>query len=56
MRRVIEVTGRNLVIRTYRYQRKSQQFYFDQRSKTIKSVARKGDSLDIASAGRSSNL
>lgn len=55
-RRVIEVVrGRNLVIRT-KNNKATQQFYFDQKSKTVMSVAYKGKVLDIAKGGKSNNM
>ena len=57
MKRVIEVVGgRNLVIKTRVKNRNTQKFVFDQVSKTIKSVAYRGRSLDISNSGRSANL
>ena len=57
MRRVIEVVGgRNLVIKNLVRSRRTQQWTFDWRSKTIKSVQYRGRSFDIQSSGRSANL
>jgi hypothetical protein len=57
MRRVIEVVGgRNLVIKSRVYNRRTQLFVFDQVSKTIQSQAYRGKSFDIQNAGRSNNL
>lgn len=53
--RYLDLRGRSLVIRKFRGQT-SCQWYFDQRTKTIKSVSRSNESWDIANAGRSSNL
>ena len=56
MGRALEVVGgRNLAIKS-RSNRKSQRFFFDGRTKTIQCVAHRGQSLDIANAGRASNL
>jgi hypothetical protein len=55
--RAIEVTGgRNLVLKWKQWNRTSQQFYFDNKTKTIKSQQYKDRSLDIQNAGRSTNL
>jgi hypothetical protein len=57
MRRVVEcISANNLVIRRYVKGRTAQQFFFDMRSKTIKSQQWKNRSMDITSNGRSSNL
>ena len=53
--RYLDVLGRNLVIKTPNG-RKSQVFWFDQRSLTIKSQQWKGWSFDIQNAGRSNNM
>lgn len=47
--------GRNMVIKTPNG-RKSQEWYFDQKSRTIRSMYRKNWSWDIQGAGRSSNM
>jgi hypothetical protein len=55
--RAIEVTGgRNVVLKWKKYNSVSQQFYFDNATKTIKSQQYKDRSLDIQNSGRSSNL
>jgi hypothetical protein len=55
--RAIEVQeGGNLVLKWKKYGGISQQFFFDNVSKTIKSKQYPDKSLDIQSAGRSSNL
>jgi len=55
--RAIEVTGgRNLVLKWKRFNHVSQQFFFDNATKTIKSQQYKDRSLDIQNAGKSSNL
>ena len=55
--RAIEVTGgRNLVLKTKKYNHVAQQFYFDNATKTIKSQQYKDRSIDIQNAGSSSNL
>lgn len=57
MKRALEIVGgRNMVIRSKVFGRRTQQFVFDIKSKTVKSVAYMDRSLDIANAGRSSNL
>jgi hypothetical protein len=57
MKRALEIIGgRNMVIKSKVYGRRTQQFVFDIKSKTVKSVAYMDRSLDIANAGRSSNL
>lgn len=57
MRRVLEVVGaRNIVIRSKVYKRREQQFVFDMKTKTIKSVPYMDRSFDIQNAGRSQNL
>jgi len=54
MRRVIQIVGaRNARINSFVKGRKSQQFIFDQRTKTIKSMQWRHRSLDIQSSGRS---
>ena len=56
MRRVLEIVGgRNVVIAT-RSNKNTQKFFFDGKTKTIKSVAFNDRSLDIANSGRASNL
>jgi hypothetical protein len=57
MRRVVEcISANNLVIKRYAKGRTAQQFFFDMRSKTIKSQQWKNRSMEIQSNGRSSNL
>jgi hypothetical protein len=57
MKRVAElVSARNVVLKRYRRGRTEQQFFFDYRSKTIKSQRYKDRSFDIQNAGRSNNL
>ena len=57
MRRVIEVVGaRNLVIKNIHRNRSTQKWVFDQTSKTIKSWAYRGRSINIYNNGRNSNL
>jgi len=54
--RAIEVTGgRNLVLKR-KTSSSQQHFFFDNATKTIKSMQYKDRSLDIQSSGRSSNL
>ena len=53
--RYLDLLGRNLVIKTPNGY-SSQVFWFDQRSKTIKSWKDKRLSFDIQSAGRSTNM
>ena len=53
--RYLDLIGRNLVIKTPNGF-KSQVFYFDQKSKTIKSDMHKSLSFDIRSAGRTNNM
>lgn len=56
MSRVLEVQGgRNLYLKM-RTNRSTQKFYFDQITKTIKSVAYSSKSLDIQNSGNSNNL
>jgi len=55
--RAIEVTGgRNLVLKWKKWNSDSQQFYFDNATKTIKSQQYKDRSLDIQNSGKSSNM
>lgn len=58
MSRVITVTGgSNLVIKSREGKgQNTQHWFFDQSSKTIKSVAYKGKSFDIQSSGGSANM
>jgi hypothetical protein len=56
MKRVAEVVGSNIVLKKMDRNRKTQQFIFDQVSKTIKSVNTKSWSLNIAGNGNSANL
>jgi len=53
--RYLDMIGRNMVIKT-RNRYTSQMWYFDWRSKTIKSWKNKGWSWDIQNAGRSTNM
>ena len=53
--RYLDMLSRNLVIKTPNG-RLTQVFYFDQRSKTIKSQSNRGWSFDIQNAGRSKNM
>ena len=53
--RYLDMLGRNLVIKL-RNNRKTQQFYFDYRTRTIKSVQNKGWSFDIKNAGRTNEM
>jgi hypothetical protein len=56
-KRAIEVTGgRNLVLKWKKWNSQSQQFYFDNATKTIKSQQYKDRSFDIQNAGKSSNM
>lgn len=55
MRRVVSVRGSNLVINP-RQKSNRQHFFFDSKTKTLKSVAYKGKSISIQSEGRSNNL
>jgi hypothetical protein len=53
--RYLDILGNNLVIKTPNgYD--TQKFYFDQRTKTIKSVGKSNSSWDIQSAGKSANM
>ena len=54
-KRVLDVVGRNLVIKT-KSDRKTQQFVFDAKTRTIKSMANKGWSFNIDGNGRSRNI
>ena len=57
MKRVIEVvSGRNIVIKNRVNNRNTQKWVFDQVTKTIKSVAYRGRSFQIASSGSSNNM
>jgi hypothetical protein len=51
----LDILGRNMVIKT-RTGRKTQLWYFDQRSRTIKNYQHKGWSWDIHGAGRHTNM
>lgn len=53
--RYLDMLGRNLVIKTSNG-KTSQVFWFDQRSKTIKSQFKRGWSFDIQNAGRTANM
>jgi len=53
--RAIRVNGRNLVL-SRKTNSSSMQFFFDQKSRTIKSWSNKERSIDIQSSGASSNL
>jgi len=53
--RYLDILGRNMVIKTPNG-RTSQQWYFDQKSRTIKSMYRKNWSWDIAGSGKSNNM
>ena len=53
--RYLDMIGRNLVIKTFNGFN-SQKFFFDQRSKTVKSVKHRGWSFDIQNAGRTNNM
>jgi hypothetical protein len=48
--------GKNLGLRKFERNKKSQQFYLDASTKTIKSVAYKDKSWDIQDSGSSSNM
>jgi len=52
--RYLDILGRNLVIKT-RNSRKTQDFYFHQPSKTVRS-RNNNQSFDIVSSGRSTNM
>ena len=54
-KRYIDVLGRNLVIKTSNG-RKSQIFFFDQRTKTIRNQAQKHYSINIGNRGRNANI
>ena len=54
-KRYIDHVGRGLVIKT-KNGKKSQEFIFDQKTRTIKSLENKAWSFDIKSAGRSNNM
>lgn len=53
--RYLDIVGNSLVIKTLTYS-DTQIFWFDQKTKTIKSQGKAGTSWDIASAGRSTNM
>ena len=54
-RRYLDILGRNLVIKVPNG-RKTQVWYFDQRSKTIKTQSNRGWSFDIQNYGKSKNM
>lgn len=56
MKRVLEVSGSNIVIKMKQYQRTQQQFEFNFKTKTIESVSNKGKSISIQSSGAGANL
>jgi hypothetical protein len=57
MRRVVDVVGgRWLRLKTATTNKLSQQWYFDQTTKTIMNVGNKGKSIDIDGNGKNSNL
>jgi hypothetical protein len=56
MKRVAEVSGSNIVLKRMDRKRKTQKFFFDQTTKTVKSVNNKNWSLNIAGNGNSANL
>jgi hypothetical protein len=57
MRRVAECVGaNNVVLKRYTKGRAAQQFFFDQKSKTIRSNHWKNYAMEIQNNGRSSNL
>jgi hypothetical protein len=51
----LDIIGRNMVIKT-RNGRKTQLWWFDQRSLTIKNYQNKGWSWDIVNRGRNTNM
>ena len=53
--RFLDLVGRNMLIKT-RNGLPSQSWFFDQKTRTIKSTRTKSYSWDIQNAGRSSNL
>jgi hypothetical protein len=53
--RAITVRGRNLVL-ARKTNNASQQFYFDQKTRTLKSFQYKDRSIDIQNSGGSANL
>jgi hypothetical protein len=54
-RRYLDLNGKKVVLRKYVKGRKTQQWYFDQKTLTIRSSSN-NQSLDIANRGRSTNL
>jgi hypothetical protein len=54
--RYLDIIGRNMVIKTPAETRKTQLWYFDQKTKTIKNYKYKGWSWDIQGAGKQSNM
>lgn len=56
MRRVLQVVGSNVVIKTLVRNRNTQKWVFDQKSKTITSLAYRNKCFDIQNSGRSANL
>jgi len=56
MKRVAEVSGSNIVLKRMDRKRNTQKFFFDQTTKTIKSVQTKSYSMNIAGNGNSANL
>jgi len=54
--RYLDIIGRNMVIKTPAETRKTQLWWFDQKTKTIKNWNNKGWSWDIQGAGRQTNM
>jgi len=53
----IEVIGvRNLAVRKFERNKKTQQFYLDANTKTIRSVSYRDQSWDIQDSGKSQNM
>jgi hypothetical protein len=50
------IGGRNLAVRKFERNKKSQQFYLDANTKTIRSVSYKDQSWDIQDSGKSQNM
>lgn len=53
--RYLDIVGNSLVIKTLTYS-ETQVFWFDQKTKTIRSKGRAGTSWDIARAGKTTNM
>ena len=54
--RRLDIIGRNMVIKTPAVSRKTQLWWFDQKSRTIKNWNNKGWSFDIYASGSQNNM